>query len=171
MDYLILGAANCNGSIMTAKAWKILSYTALAAVLAGCSSWNNPFSGMYANPLSNLFDSGQPSGPPPEPNIPPANYRTNLLNFLEKELFDPSGVRDSYIAEPRLIPFGTENRYAVCVRYNAKSGYGDYTGVKDYIAIYFHGDLTQFIPATPEQCANAPYVRWPELERLRKRGA
>jgi hypothetical protein len=154
---------------MKATAWKILSFFVLALALCGCSSWGNPFAGWYGgNPITNLF-GGEKTVPAPEPNVMPANYRANLLNFLERELFDPNDIRDAYISEPKLMPFGSESRYAICVRYNAKSGYGQYTGVRDYVAIYFHGDLTQFIPASREQCANAAYVRWPELEGIRKR--
>jgi hypothetical protein len=144
----------------------MLYCVALAVTLGGCSSWGNPLAGAYYQPL---FGSPERTVPAPEPNVMPANYRAKLLNFLENELYDPNDIRDAYITEPKLMPFGTENRYAVCVRYNAKTGYGQYTGVRDYIGIYFHGDLTQFVPASPDQCANAAYVRWPELEKLRKR--
>jgi hypothetical protein len=153
---------------MKAKAWKILCFLALGLALAGCSSWGNPLNSAYQMPFSNPFS--KQSGPPPEPNVMPTNFRTNLLNFLEKELVDPSGVRDAYVSEPTLQPFGTESRYAACVRYNAKNGYGEYTGSIDYVAIYFNGSLSQFVPASPGQCANAAYVRWPELERLKKPG-
>jgi hypothetical protein len=150
-------ATNCNGSIMTDSARKLLPFAVLAIALAGCSSFRNPFADKIA-------------GPPPEPNVLPTNYRTNLVNFLEKELADPSGVHDAYIAEPKLMPIGTESRYAVCLRYNTRNGYGQYVGVADYVAIYFHGDLTQYIPASAGQCSNAAYLRFPELEALKKPG-
>jgi hypothetical protein len=151
---------------------KIFSSVALGLLLSGCSGWSNPFHGWYGgNPFTGLFGTETKVVPPPEPNVMPTNYRTRLLQFLERELYDPTGVRDAYISEPKLRPFGTESRYTVCVRYNAKAGYGEYTGIKEYIGIYFHGDLTQFIPAAPGQCADAAYVRWPELETLKKRSS
>lgn len=143
---------------MKLKAWKIFSFVALAALLGACSGFGNPFA------------SKEPVAPV-EPNVMPQNYRARLLAFLEKELADPSGVREAYIAEPKLQPIGNESRYMACVRYNAKNGYGQYVGTKDYVAIYFHGALNQYVVATPEQCAHAAYVPWPELEKLRKPGA
>jgi hypothetical protein len=142
---------------MTSCARKLLSAAALALALAGCGSFSNPFGEKKA-------------GPPPEPNVLPTNYRAKLLEFLQKELADPSGVRDAYFTEPKLLPIGTESRYAICLRYNAKNGYGQYVGTSDYIAIYFHGDLTQYVPATADQCSNAAYLRFPELEALKKPG-
>ena len=142
---------------MTPAARKILPIAVLAIALAGCSSFSNPF-------------ASKTPGPPPEPNVLPQNYRSNLLNFLQNELVDPTSVRDAYIAEPKLLPVGTESRYAVCVRYNAKNGYGQYAGTKDYIAIYFNGSLNQYVPATAEQCGNAAYGRFPELETLKRPG-
>src|SRR5262249_33638663 len=136
---------------MRRRAFTILSIAALSSALAGCSSWGNPLTGAY----SNISIFNQTPGPPPEPNIVPAKYRENLLIFLEREFFDPTGVRDAYITEPKLMLVGGENRYVVCVRYNAKNGYGQYAGVRDYTAIYFNGDLTQYIPAAPGQCASA----------------
>jgi hypothetical protein len=109
-------------------------------------------------------------GPPVEPNVLPPKYRANLLNFLQNQLADPIGVRDAYISEPKLQQIGTESRFVVCLRYNAKDFDGQYVGIRDYIAIYFSGELTQFIPATADQCANAAYQRFPELEVLGKPG-
>ena len=119
--------------------------------------------------MHNPFDPTT-SGPPPEPNIQPTNYRANLLKFLENEMVDPVGVHNAYISEPKLTPVGTESRYVACVRYDSKNGYGQYTGVKDYTAIYFHGELTQYVPAAAGQCANAAYLRFPELEGLKRPG-
>jgi hypothetical protein len=114
-----------------------------------------------------LFDKS-PDSKPVEVNLPPTNTRSSLLAFLENQLVDPLGVRDAYITEPKLQPIGTESRYVVCVRYNAKDGYGQYTGSLDFIAIYFAGKLTQYLPATADQCRNAAYQRFPELEALKK---
>lgn len=128
-----------------------VSSLALVAALTGCS----------------LFDK-KSDGPPIEVNVLPPKYRATLLEFLKGHLADPFGVREASITEPRLQPIGTESRYVVCVRFNAKDGYGQYTGAIDHVAIYFAGKLTQFVPATREQCSNAPYQPFPELEQLKK---
>ena len=131
-----------------------LPIAALASALAGCSTYT-----FQKDP-----------GPPPEPNVMPTDYRAKLLDFLQVQLTDPSGVRGAFISEPKLQPIGSDNRYVACLRYDTKDGYGRYVGVKDYAAIYFNGSLTQFIPAAPGQCAGAAYLPFPELERLKKPG-
>lgn len=143
-------ASERNGPAMLHGNLRLLLFTALAVAFAGCSTFNKD------------------PGPPPEPNVLPTNYRAHLLDFLQVQLTDPIGVREAFISEPRLQPVGTETRYVICVRYNSKDGYGRYTGVRDYVGIYFHGSLTQFIPAAPQQCAGAAYVPFPELERLKR---
>lgn len=129
----------------------IMSSIAFAVALTGCS----------------LFDK-KSDGPPVVVNQVPPNYRATLLEFLKGHLNDPNGVRDAYITEPSLQPIADDTRYVVCVRFNAKDGYGQYTGSKDHIGIYFAGKLTQFLAATREQCGNAAYQRYPELEQFKK---
>jgi len=123
----------------------------LASMLAGCTTFG-----------------GKSADAPVEVNVPPANYRAMLLEFLRNNLADPVGVRDAYISEPALKPVGADSRYVVCVRFNAKDEYGQYRGSKDRVAIFFAGKLNQFVPATSEQCGNAAYQRFPELEALKK---
>ena len=118
-----------------------------------------------------LFDKSPDKTPPVEVNLPPTNTRAGLLAFLEKQLVDPVSVREAYITEPTLQPLGTEPRYFVCVRYNGKDAYGQYTGSRDFIAIYFAGKLTQYVPAPADRCRNAAYQRFPELEALKKPAA
>jgi hypothetical protein len=115
------------------------------------------------------FDKSPDKLPPVEVNLPPTNTRAGILALLEKQLVDPIGVRDAYITEPRLQAIGTESRFVVCVRYNAKDGYGQYTGNLDFIAIYFAGKINQYIPASADQCRSAAYQRFPELEALKLR--
>ena len=115
-----------------------------------------------------LFEKSPDKLPLVEVNLPPTNTRAGILALLEKQLVDRVGVREAYITEPKLQPIGTENRFVVCVRYNAKDGYGQYTGSLDFIAIYFAGKINQYIPATVDQCRNAAYQRFLELEALKK---
>jgi hypothetical protein len=158
-DYVSMRPANINEPAMGSAMGSAMSAFARAGLLtvvlvfSGCSLFGGKF-----------------DTPPVEPNILPTNYRANLLDFLQNHLTDPSGVRDANISEPKLQPIGTESRYVVCLRYNAKDGYGQYVGIRDSIAIYFAGKLTQFVPATVEQCANAAYQRFPQLEALKRPG-
>ncbi|MCF8475493.1 MAG: hypothetical protein K9G60_00550 [Pseudolabrys sp.] len=101
---------------------------------------------------------------PVEPNIYPANYRKEILLTITPLLIDPTNVRDAYISEPALNPVGKEQRYTVCVRANSRDGVGQYTGSIDRIAYFFGGQLNQLIDATPEQCGNAAYKPFTELQ-------
>jgi hypothetical protein len=102
----------------------------------------------------------------PEPNIFPTNYKREVIDTLTPLLDDPTNVRDAFISEPVLRPAGKDERYAVCIRANVRNLARHYTGPKDRIAYFFGGHLNQLIEATKEQCGNAAYKPFPELEKL-----
>jgi hypothetical protein len=104
--------------------------------------------------------------PTVDPNAFPGSYRQEILSALEQTLGDPSNVRDAFISDPALTPIGKEQRYTACVRYNARDASRRYTGSKDRIAYFYGGHLNQLVEATPEQCGNAAYKPFPELEKL-----
>ncbi len=148
-------ATGRNGRFKMTSKRKLCQIVAIALVLTGCN-------GRYS-----FFNKDEP---PPEPNIFPKDYRSKLLYFLQVQLTDPTGVREAFISEPKLQPIASENRYVACLRYDSKDGYGRYVGVKEYVAVYFNGSLTQFVPAAPGQCTGAAYVPFPELEKLKRQG-
>lgn len=98
-----------------------------------------------------------------DPNIFPADYKKEILNTLTPLLDDPNNVRDALISDPALVPVGKDQRYAVCVRANARNAAGQYAGPKDRIAYFFGGHLNQLVAATPEQCSKAAYKPFAEL--------
>ena len=102
----------------------------------------------------------------PEPNIFPTNYKQEVIETLTRVLEDATNVRDAYVSEPVLRQAGKEERYTVCVRANSRDVSHRYTGAKDRIAYFFGGHLNQLIDATKEQCGNAPYKPFPELEKV-----
>ena len=102
----------------------------------------------------------------PEPNIFPTNYKNEILDTLTRVLDDPTNVRDAFITEPVLRSTGKDQRYVVCVRANARDINRQYAGSKDRIAYFFGGHINQLVEATKEQCSNAPYKPFPELEKL-----
>jgi hypothetical protein len=122
----------------------VLSVLALAA--AGCSS----------------------SGKPPEddPNIFPSAYKDEILNTLTNLLDDPTNVRDAYISDPVLRTIGKDQRYTVCVRSDSRDANKQYLGRTDRIAFFYAGHLNQLVEASKEQCGNASYKPFPELEKL-----
>jgi hypothetical protein len=99
-------------------------------------------------------------------NVYPADYRTELVAYLRTYLNDPTGIREAGISEPALKPVGAGDRYVVCVRFNPKRGGGGYAGLKDHLVIYAGGKLDRYIEAAGENCKDAVYAAFPELERL-----
>lgn len=102
----------------------------------------------------------------PEANVFPKNYKAEILITLQRELDDPTNIKDGYITEPFLMQASRDQRYAVCVRSNSRNINREYTGIKDRIAYFYGGHLNQLIEATPEQCGKAAYQPWPELYKI-----
>jgi hypothetical protein len=94
----------------------------------------------------------------PDPNVSPTNYRGTLVTFLRQSLTDRSDFHGVTIAEPALKPVGPNQHYVVCVQFNPR---GQIKTTK--AAVYLSGQMTQFIDATPEQCADAVYQPFKEL--------
>jgi len=118
--------------------------------------------------------AGLSEGPSPEAraaaeaaaNVYPTYHKPEILAFLRTYLNDPAGVHDAMISAPAIKPVGSGNRYVVCVRFNAKRTSGGYAGGKDHLVTFFGGKLDRFLEATRDQCRDAPYEPFPELERL-----
>ena len=115
-------------------------------------------------------------------NIPPQNYKPDLLAFLRTYLNNPEGVREAGLSEPRKLWILDIERYAACLRYNAKDSTGRYTGLRDHVAVFVSGKFDRLIElgrvgeATTSNpslkplrdfCATAGYQPLPELEKLR----
>ena len=103
---------------------------------------------------------------PVDPNLFPTNYKQEILDTLTRTLDDPTNVREAYISDPALGPVDKEQRYTVCVRYNARGVSRRYEGSTDHIAYFYGGHLNQLIEASKEQCGNAAYKPFAELEKL-----
>lgn len=120
-------------------------------------------------------------------NVPPANYKPDLLAFMRTYLNNPENVREAAISEPQKLMVLNIERYASCLRYNAKSNAGRYTGLRDHLAVFISGKFDRLIelgranrentsgifggpPLQPlrDHCATAVYQPFPELEQLRR---
>jgi hypothetical protein len=110
-----------------------------AGALAGCSNKNQQTAAI-------------------DPNAMPANYRTALVAFLRQSLTNRADFRGAMISEPALKPIGGSQHYTVCIQFNARSL------LKTKAAVYLAGQMTQFVDATPEQCADASYQPFKELD-------
>lgn len=100
------------------------------------------------------------------PNVFPANYKQEILATLTRTLDDPVNIKEAMIADPVLMQAGAEQRYVVCMRFNARSQSRNYMGVKDRAAYFYGGSLNQLVDAKPDQCSKAAYKPFPELEKL-----
>lgn len=103
-----------------------------------------------------------------EVNVYPADYKAEILAFLRSYLNNPANIRNAAISEPALKPAGAENRYAVCLRFNARKSSGDYEGSRDRLVFFLSGKLDTMIEAKRDQCANADYRPFPGLEQLKR---
>jgi hypothetical protein len=121
--------------------------SALAAGLIGCSS-------------------GSSKQSEENPNVFPADYKNEILLTMTNTLENPTNIRGAFISEPVLRPAGKEERYVVCVRSDSRNANKNYTGSKDRIGYFYAGHLNQLVDATKEQCGNAAYRPFPELEKL-----
>lgn len=100
-----------------------------------------------------------------DPNIFPKDYQRDILTTLTNQLDDPTNIREAGITDPALRQAGKEQRYTVCVRYNARNINRHYMGPKEKVAYFYAGQLNQFIDADQGQCKGAVYKPWPELEK------
>lgn len=128
------------------RAW-LVAVAALA--LAGCSSWSK-------------------EKPAPDENAYPANFKSAIVaTVTSAKTFDPTNIREASIADPELKEVaGSATRYVVCVRFNPRNDARQYTGLADYVAYFYAGDVTQLVKATGGQCAGAAYKPFPELEKI-----
>jgi len=101
-----------------------------------------------------------------EINIYPTNYKPDILAAMHAYLNDPTGIHDTGISDPALKSVGGNNRYLVCLRFNAKKKGNAYTGVKQIAAVFIAGRFDRFVEMVREQCDAATYKPFPELEKL-----
>ena len=136
------------------SAWPLLAL--IAGLLAGCSG--------DSKVLDYITPGKVPDAPVLEPGLFPANYKTEIINFLRGSL--TTRVRDAYIAQPVLRPMDKVPQYITCVRYSPLDEKNQPAGSESKLAIFLGGRLMQFLPGDPQVCAGLAYQRFPELESL-----
>ena len=103
-----------------------------------------------------------------DPNLPPTRYKDEILDTL-RAVFDKNEtqtVTNAMISDLALRSFGGEQRYTICVRYTAHGTAYNLTANGERIGFFYGGHLTQLIEATKEQCGNAAYKPFPELNAV-----
>jgi hypothetical protein len=119
-----------------------------ALVLAGCSGGG--FGGpKRAQPVATV-----------DPNLFPSNYRQEVAALLQTQLTDRADFANAMIAAPALKPVAASPNlhYVVCVQLN---GYGEQ---RTKVVIFLGGTPAQYIDATPQQCGDAAYQQFQELQ-------
>lgn len=93
-----------------------------------------------------------------DPNLYPANYRTQIAAMLSTVLTDRADF-NALIAPPALKPVAdsTNLHYVVCLQLNRPEG------PQTKVVIYLGGTPTQYVDAMPGQCEGAAYQPFPEL--------
>jgi hypothetical protein len=109
-----------------------------------------------------MFGGPKRDLPPPsvDANLYPANYRKQIATMLALLLRERAEFHGALIAQPELKPVAQSStpHYVVCVQLNLRSQ------PRTKVAIFLGGDPTQFVDATPEQCAGVAYQSFTELE-------
>jgi hypothetical protein len=136
-DGTIRAARGRDGALLTAIAL-------VAVALAGCSS----------------FNTGGDGPKPVDPNLFPADYKTDIMSFLQTDAAGLVGTREASLAPPELKPFGSESRYVSCLRVVAADTR------RDKMIVFYGGQINQFIDASQGMCETAAYQPFPELPSL-----
>jgi hypothetical protein len=101
-----------------------------------------------------------------DPNVFPTDWQNETITTLTGSLDDPNSIRQASVADPVLKQAGTEQRYAVCMRFDARDDNRQYIGLQERVAYFYAGHINQLIKADAGQGAGAPYRPWPELEKF-----
>ncbi len=132
----------------------------LTIMLAGCGTTGEPTQA----DLRSTWESR---------NVPPTNYRADVVAYMRTYLNDPTGVRNAAISAParKVIPGDPADRFVSCLRYTAKKSTGQYGAAKTGFAVYANGRFDRLIE-TPvivrEVCKEAAFEPFPELEQLKR---
>jgi hypothetical protein len=104
--------------------------------------------------------SNSKPAPAVDPNVLPVQYELLIAKYLRTELTDRADYFGALISQPVIKPVGSSNRYVVCLRFNGHSQ------IKDKVAIFLSGSITQFVTSTPAQCGDAQYQPFRDLEAV-----
>ncbi len=101
------------------------------------------------------------------PNLYPTKYKQQIVATLRRILSDPTHVRNGLISDPVLTVVGKDQRYTACVRLTERDYQTRQYGEPDTrIAYFYGGELNQLVKAKDDQCVNAAYKPFPEVEKL-----
>lgn len=121
----------------------------MVLTLAACSG--NPFGGPKRPPQPTVTVDA---------NLFPSNYRQQIASLLLTLLHQRADFFNTMISAPALKPVADSPNlhYVVCLQFNARVDH------RNKVVIFLGGDPTQYIDATPQQCGDAAYGPFPELQ-------
>jgi hypothetical protein len=104
-------------------------------------------------------------------NVPPVNYKSDIIAFMRTYLNDPTMVRGASVSPPqrKTVANDPAERYVSCLRYDAHKSGGGYAGMKTGVVVYVSGKLDHFIDAprvAQDTCKDAAYEPFPELQSM-----
>jgi len=104
---------------------------------------------------------------PENPNLFPTNYKKEIIDTLIKLFKDNETIKVSgaFVSDPVLRPVGKEQLYTACVRYTSHGVTPGEIGNAVRIAYFYGGHLNQLVEASKDQCGNAAYKPFPELDK------
>lgn len=95
-----------------------------------------------------------------DPNLFPANYKTDLLTYFQTDPRALVGAMSAELSSPVLEPFGTDSRYVACLRVAGPNLH------KEMMIVFYAGVINQYVDATDEACKDAAYAPFPELPAM-----
>jgi len=127
---------------------------ALALLLAGLA-----LAGCGTNPFGGPKRPAQPTVTV-DANLYPSNYRQQIAALLASLLQNRADFLNAMIAPPALKPVADSPNlhYVVCLQFN------DRTEHRNKVVLFLGAMPTQYIDATPQQCDDAAYGPFPELQ-------
>jgi hypothetical protein len=107
--------------------------------------------------------------PTVETNVAPTSrYKTEIVDTLRLlfEKNDTTSISNAVISDPALRSIGGEQHYISCIRYTSHYATLKMTTTTERVAYFYGGHLNQLIETTKEQCGNAAYKPFPELNEV-----
>jgi hypothetical protein len=125
----------------------------LAAALAGCSGLNFHLGGSNSAQTAATVD----------PNLYPADYRMQIARLLSTLLKDRADFYGALISPPTLksVAGSPNQHYVVCVQLDG------HNVQKNKLVVFLAGQPTQFVDSGPQQCGDAAYQSFGELQTVK----
>jgi hypothetical protein len=125
----------------------------LAAALAGCSGLNFHLGGSNSAQTAATVD----------PNLYPADYRMQIARLLSTLLKDRADFYGALISPPTLksVAGSPNQHYVVCVQLDG------HNVQKNKVVVFLAGQPTQFVDSGPQQCGDAAYQSFGELQTVK----